>query len=263
MQRYKLIVEYDGAGFVGWQSQENGPSIQDAIEKAARSFCGEEVRAFAAGRTDAGVHAIAMTAHMDFARQTDGDVVRDALNHFLQPAPIAILAVSAVDSEFHARFSAVARSYRYLINTRRAPLALNAGRAWRIARVLDVAAMHDAAQRLVGKHDFSTFRAAPCQAASPVKTLNEIAVTSAEPSVPEPAGGMVQISVTAPSFLHHQVRSIAGSLVEVGLGKWTNEDFQRVLDAKDRAQCGPVAPAHGLYFERAHYDANLRNSNAT
>ncbi len=245
MPRYRLTLEYDGGAFVGWQRQENGASVQGALEDAVFRFCGERVTAAAAGRTDAGVHALAMTAHIDLAKRREPFVIGEAVNFHLKPAPVAVLGVEEADDAFHARFSAAGRRYLYRIVNRRAPLALEAGRAWRVAAVLDAEAMHAGAQHLVGRHDFSTFRAAQCQAASPVKTLNEISCAR--------VGEEIDIRVAAPSFLHHQVRSIAGSLVEVGAGKWSPAEIGRILRAADRKACGPVAPACGLYFVRADY----------
>lgn len=246
MPRYKLIVEYDGGPFVGWQRQENGPSVQAAIEDAVRALSGEKVVAHAAGRTDAGVHALAMPVHIDLSRDYPAETVRDALNHHLRPAPVAILSAQTVSANFHARFSARARHYLYRIVNRRAPLTLDAGRAWRVARPLDAEAMNAAARRLVGRHDFSTFRAAQCQAASPVKTLSALSAAR--------AGEEISVYASAPSFLHHQVRSMVGALVEAGLGRWTPDDVEAALKACDRRACAPVAPAHGLYFLRADYD---------
>lgn len=246
MQRYKLTVEYDGGPFVGWQSQENGPSVQAAIESAVKAFCGVESRAHAAGRTDAGVHALAMPVHVDLPRAFPSGVVRDALNHYLRPNPIAVLAAEEMGEEFHARFSATARHYLYRIVNRRAPLALDRGKAWRVSGTLDAPAMNEAARCLIGRHDFSTFRAAQCQAASPVKTLTELSVTR--------AGDLVELRASAPSFLHHQVRSLVGTLVQIGLGRWPVSKMKAVLEAADRSACGPVAPPDGLYFVRADYD---------
>lgn len=245
-QRYRLLLEYDGGDYVGWQRQENGPSIQAALEEAVHRFCGETCNAVAAGRTDAGVHALGMTAHIDLSKNHDANVVREAINFHLKPAPIAVLDAVKVDDEFHARFSARSRRYLYRILNRRAPLALDKARVWRISGRLDAERMHRAAQHLVGKHDFSTFRAAQCQSASPIKSLSEISCVR--------TADEVAIRVCAPSFLHHQVRSIAGSLVEVGLGKWSPDDIARILTAADRKQCGQVAPAQGLYFVSAIYD---------
>ncbi|MEM8772164.1 MAG: tRNA pseudouridine(38-40) synthase TruA [Pseudomonadota bacterium] len=248
MPRYKLLIEYDGGPFVGWQRQENGPSIQEAVEEAARLLSGESVAVHGAGRTDAGVHALGMTAHLDLARDYGADVVCDALNHHLKPAPIAILEAEEVSVDFHARFSCTARSYEYRIINRRAPLALDAGKAWRASAPLDAAAMHAAAQVFVGTHDFTTFRAAACQSASPVKSVDKISVSR--------MGDEIVTRCSARSFLHHQIRSFVGSLVEVGRGKWKARDLKAALEAKDRAACGPVAPAEGLYFVRADYDIN-------
>lgn len=245
MARYKLILEYDGTNFVGWQRQENGLSVQEVLEQAAKAFCGEDIAAFAAGRTDAGVHALAMTAHMDIEKETRADKVKDAVNQHMRPHPIAILSAEEVSDDFHARFSCVRRAYEYRIVNRRAPLALDMGRAWRVPQKLDADTMHEAAQCLVGKHDFTTFRAAACQSDSPVKTLDEISVSR--------MGEDIFIRCAARSFLHHQVRSMTGSLVEVGKGKWRVKEMKAALDAADRTRCGQVAPAEGLYFVRAEY----------
>ncbi|PQA88124.1 tRNA pseudouridine(38-40) synthase TruA [Hyphococcus luteus] len=245
MARYKLTLEYDGTNFVGWQRQDNGLSIQEVLEDAAKAFCGEDVAAFAAGRTDAGVHALAMTAHIEIEKAVSADKVRDAINHHMRPHPISILSAEAADDDFHARFSCKRRAYEYRIVNRRSPLALDVGRAWRVPQALDAEAMHEAAQCLVGKHDFTTYRAATCQSDSPVKTLDEISVSR--------MGEDVFIRCVARSFLHHQVRSITGSLVEVGKGKWRVRDMKAALEAADRTRCGQVAPAEGLYFVRAEY----------
>ena len=247
MHRYKLILEYDGRPYVGWQRQENGPSIQAALEAAAQRLCGAPVTAFAAGRTDAGVHALGMCVHIDLPKAYSADAVRDALNqHMGKTNPVAILQADEVSEEFHARFSCVGRAYEYRIINRRAPLTLDEGRAWRIPVSLEVDVMHQAAQVLIGQHDFTTFRASACQAASPVKTLNEVSVSR--------HGGDVIVRCAARSFLHNQVRSIVGTLVEVGKGKWKARDVGSALAAKDRAACGQVAPADGLYFVRADYE---------
>jgi len=245
MARYKLIIEYDGTDFVGWQRQENGLSIQESIERAVAAFCGETVNAHAAGRTDSGVHAFAMAAHIELVKDWPADVVRDALNHHLLPAPIVILAAERVADDFHARFSCVGRAYEYRIVNRRTPLALDRNRAWRVTFKLDAEAMDKAAQVLVGRHDFTTFRSTKCQSDSPVKTLNEISVSR--------VGEDIYIRCAARSFLHNQVRSFVGSLVEVGKGKWRARDIKAALEAADRTRCGPVAPAEGLYFLRADY----------
>ncbi len=245
MPRYKLTLEYDGGGFVGWQRQENGLSIQEAVENAVHRFCGEHVHVYSAGRTDSGVHALAMAAHLDLETSWPVKTIRDALNFHLRPAPISILSVELAADDFHARFSCVRRAYEYRIINRRAPLALDRGRAWRVAVRLDAEAMHDAAQVLVGRHDFTTFRSAKCQSASPVKSVEEISVMRLAEDI--------FIRCSARSFLHNQVRSFAGSLAEVGKGKWRARELKAALEAKDRAACGPVAPGEGLYFLRADY----------
>lgn len=247
MPRYKLIVEYDGAPFVGWQRQENGLSVQAALEAAINALCGVEATMHAAGRTDAGVHALAMPTHVDLPRAFPPDKVRGAVNHYLRPAPVAVLSAELASDDFHARFSARARHYLYRIVNRRAPLALDRGKAWRIPGDIDARAMHAAGEALVGRHDFSTFRAARCQAASPVKTLTALSV--------DKDGEEIVVRASAPSFLHRQVRSMVGSLVQVGLGRWPSDDIAAALAARDRAACGPVAPPEGLYFVKADYDA--------
>jgi tRNA pseudouridine38-40 synthase len=243
--RFKLTVEYDGGAFVGWQRQDNGPSVQQAIEEAISRFCGENVHTYAAGRTDAGVHARGQVVHFDLARLTTPEQVRDALNFHLKPAPVSVLAAEVAAADFHARFSAKARLYLYRIVNRRAPLSLDRGRAWSVGTPLDAAAMHEAAQLLVGHHDFTSFRAALCQAATPMKTLDILEVTR--------AGEEVQIAARARSFLHHQVRNMVGTLKLVGEGKWTREDVARALAARDRSAAGPTAPAEGLYLMGVWY----------
>jgi tRNA pseudouridine38-40 synthase len=245
MPRYKLTIEYDGTPYVGWQVQDNGPSVAGEIENAVEKFAGERVQVMGAGRTDAGVHALAQVAHLDLAKEWDADTVRDALNAQLRPAPVAIIAAERVADDFHARFSAVKRYYLYRIVNRRADLALDRDRVWKIARPLDAGAMHEAAQHLVGHHDFTTFRSTECQAKSPVKTLDELIVTR--------AGEEIRIKVSARSFLHNQVRSMAGSLAQVGEGRWSGDDLRAALESKNRAACGPVAPACGLYLVRVEY----------
>lgn len=246
MPRYHLTLEYDGGPFVGWQRQDNGPSVQAALERVARKLDPDAGELYGAGRTDSGVHAYAMAAHLDLAKDLPADTVRDALNYHLKPDPIAVLAAEQVSEEFHARFSAVKRGYVYRIIARRAPLALERGKAWRIPKALDHDSMHEAAQALIGTHDFTTFRDAQCQADSPVKSLDKAAVIGLP-------GGEIQVTVEAISFLHRQVRSIVGSLVEVGLGKWSPADFKAALDAADRTSCGPVAPPDGLYLAFVRY----------
>ncbi len=245
MPRFKLTVEYDGTPFVGWQRQENGLSVQQVIEEAVLGFCAENVTAYAAGRTDAGVHALGQVVHVNLAKDWDEKTVRDALNAHIGSQPISVLTAAIVDDDFHARFSATARAYRYRIVNRAAPLAVDANRAWRVPRPLDADAMHRASQALVGKHDFTTFRAAQCQAKSPVKTLTSISVGR--------TGETLTIRVAAPSFLHNQVRAIVGSLKLVGEGKWTEEQVGEALAARDRSACGPTAPAEGLYLESVSY----------
>ena len=245
MTRWKLTLEYDGGGFVGWQRQDNGPSVQQALEEAVTRFCGETVRAHAAGRTDAGVHATGQVVHLDIAKETTAETVRDALNFHLKPAPVAVLTVEPVEDGFHARFSATGRAYLYRIVNRRAPLALERGRAWLVGAPLDAASMHDAAQVLAGRHDFTSFRAALCQAASPVKTLDRLEVMR--------HGEEIAIVAEARSFLHHQVRNMVGTLKLVGEGKWTKADVARALAARDRAAAGPTAPPEGLYLTGVKY----------
>ena len=246
MTRFKLTLEYDGSGFVGWQRQDNGPSIQAALEEAVTGFCGEQVTVHGAGRTDAGVHALGQVAHLDIAKRIGADKLRDALNAHLRPAPIAVLRAEPVDEDFHARFSATRRRYRYRIVNRRAPLALERGKAWFVPTTLDAAAMQGAAQALIGEHDFTSFRAAECQAKSPVKTLDRLSVTR--------DGEMISVEANARSFLHHQVRNMVGTLRLVGEGKWSAADLRAALDAKDRAAAGPTAPAEGLYLVAVDYD---------
>lgn len=245
MPRYKLLIEYDGAPFVGWQAQENGLSVQSVIEAAVLAFAGERAVVHGSGRTDAGVHAFGQVAHIDLNREWRADTVRDALTAQLRPHPVAVLAAEQVPETFEARFSARKRHYLYRIVNRRADLALDRGRAWRVPRRLDADAMHAAAQRLLGKHDFTTFRATECQAKSPVKTLDQLDVTR--------VGDEIRVTTSARSFLHHQVRSMVGSLVHVGEGKWSADDLAGALAAKDRAACGQVAPADGLYLVAVDY----------
>jgi tRNA pseudouridine38-40 synthase len=245
MPRYKLLLEYDGTPFVGWQVQDNGPSVQGRLAQAIKDFSGEETLPRGAGRTDAGVHALGQVAHFDLAKEWPTDKVRDALNAQLRPDPIAVLACDIVAGDFDARFSALARHYLYRIVNRRAPLALDRDRAWQVVQRLDAAAMHDAAQLLVGHHDFSTFRSSECQAASPLKTLDRLAVHR--------EGEEIRIEASARSFLHNQVRSMVGSLKLVGEGKWSAGDLEQALEARDRAACGPVAPASGLYLAKVDY----------
>ncbi len=246
MPRYRLTIEYDGRPFSGWQRQAHAPSVQETLERAAGELNGgEPVEVLGAGRTDAGVHALGQAAHLDLTREIRADKLRDALNAHLRPDPVAVLDAEKVGEDFHARFDAIERSYLYRIINRRADLALDAGRAWRAPVRLDHEAMHEAAQALVGQHDFSTFRDAQCQAESPVKTLDSIDVSR--------LGEEVQVRCAARSFLHRQVRSIVGSLVDVGRGKEPVAWIAEILEAADRARCGPVAPADGLYLVAVRY----------
>ncbi|KAB7742864.1 tRNA pseudouridine(38-40) synthase TruA [Parvibaculum sedimenti] len=246
MPRYKLTIEYDGTNFVGWQSQAEGGSVQDALEAGFKGFCGEDIRVNGAGRTDAGVHALGQVAHVDLPTSVRTDTLRDAVNAHMRPHPVSIVEVEEVGDDFEARFSATRRHYLYRIVNRRAPLTLDRGQAWLVHKPLDADAMHAAAQVLVGKHDFTTFRSMQCQAKSPVKTLDELSVSR--------YGEEIEIIARARSFLHNQVRSLVGSLKLVGEGKWTARDLDRALKARDRAACGPVAPPDGLYLLKVDYD---------
>jgi tRNA pseudouridine38-40 synthase len=250
--RFRLTVEYDGRAYMGWQRQAHGPSVQQAIEEAVRAITGEEATLHAAGRTDAGVHALAMTAHVDIAKPITAFRLVDGVNAKLRPQPIAILEAWEVPEDWHARFSCIGRRYLYRIENRRAPLALDAGRAWRVPVVLHADAMDHAARVLVGRHDFTTFRSAHCQAESPVKTLDLLRVRR--------LGTSIEIEAAARSFLHHQVRSMVGCLQLVGRGKWSERDLRQALQARDRAALGFNAPPDGLYFVEATYDPPSPNS---
>ena len=245
MSRYKLTIEYDGARYAGWQRQDNARTVQQALEEAALALNGEPTVVTGAGRTDSGVHALGQVAHIDLAKPLPAGKVRDALNAHLRPNPIAILNAEDAPPEFHARFDATGRSYIYRIISRRADLTLDKHRAWRVAAALDAGAMHAAAQALVGRHDFSTFRYIHCQADSPVKTLDSIRV--------QRKAEEIIVETTARSFLHHQVRSMVGSLVEVGRGRQEVRWISDILHAADRTLCGPVAPAAGLYLASVSY----------
>ena len=246
MTRFRLTIEYDGRPFMGWQRQGHGPSVQQAVEEAIFAITGEEVAVHAAGRTDAGVHALAMAAHVDIKRPISAFRLADAINAKLRPAPVAVLFAEEAGDDWHARFSCVGRRYVYRIVNRRAPLALEAGRAWRVPVVLHADIMHKAAQALVGRHDFTTFRSAHCQADSPVRTLDRLAVRR--------LGEVIEVEAAARSFLHHQVRSMVGCLQLVGRGKWTAKDLKQALEARDRAALGFNAPPDGLYFVEALYE---------
>ena len=245
MTRFALTIEYDGRPFMGWQRQDHGPSVQAAIERAAKEILQEDVTAHAAGRTDAGVHALGMRAHLDVMRAITPFRLMEALNARLRPDPVAILDCQIVPDDWHARFSCLARHYEYRILSRRAPLTWEKGLAWRVPQELDAPAMHDAAQILVGRHDFTTFRSAHCQSDSPVKTLDRLDVIN--------DGDRISVFASARSFLHHQVRSMVGCLELVGQGKWSKGDLKRALEAADRAALGFNAPPDGLYFLRADY----------
>lgn len=245
MPRYKLTIEYDGSGYCGWQRQDSGPSVQAALEQAVLGFCQAATVVQCAGRTDAGVHATAQVAHFDAPREYRTDRVRDGLNFHLRPHPVAVLAAEAVDDDFHARFSAIGRSYLYRIVNRRAPAALDVGRVWWVPVALDVDLMQKGADQLLGHHDFTTFRASECQAKSPMKTLDELTVTR--------VGEEIHITTAARSFLHHQVRNMVGTLRLVGEGKWTPADVRRALEAKSRSAGGPTCPPDGLYLTGVKY----------
>ena len=245
MPRYRITVEYDGSPYRGFQVQTDQPSVQASLERAIRGFAGQDAAVAAAGRTDTGVHALGQVAHFDLDRDWPPDTVRNAMNAHLADEPIAVLEAAMAGPDFHARFSATGRRYRYRILNRRARPALEQGRVWHVKRPLDVDAMQAAAQALAGHHDFTTFRDAGCQAKSPMKTLDEARVWR--------QGEEVLLEFAARSFLHRQVRSMTGSLAEVGLGRWTPADLKAALDAQDRAACGPVAPAEGLFLVSVEY----------
>ncbi len=252
MPRYKLTIEYDGGGFVGWQRQENGLSVQQAIEDAIEKFCGRETTLYGAGRTDTGVHALGQVAHFDLAEAVEADTIRDALNFHVRPAAISILAAEPVDDEFHARFSATERSYLFRIINRRPPLTLDKGRAWHVGTPLDSDAMAEAAQALVGFHDFTSFRSVHCQAESAEKTMNHISVIR--------EGEEIRLLLRAPSFLHNQARIIAGTLGWVGEGKWTPKNVADALAERDRTAAGPTAPPEGLYLLDVVYGEQKRRN---
>lgn len=245
MPRFKLTIEYDGSGFVGWQRQENGLSVQQALEESIAEFSGQAVTAHGAGRTDSGVHALGQVVHIDLDGETEPETVRDAINFHLKPAAVAVLTAETADGNFHARISATQRAYVYRIVNRRAPLAVDRDRAWWVPTPLDTEAMAAVAGALLGRHDFSTFRAAGCQADSPVKTLDTVDVTG--------DGEHIRVTVRARSFLYRQVRNIVGTLKLVGEGKWTPGDVRTALAARDRSAGGPTAPAHGLYLLEVKY----------
>jgi tRNA pseudouridine38-40 synthase len=248
MTRFALTLEYDGRPFMGWQHQDHGPSVQQAVEIAIKTITQQDIRVFAAGRTDAGVHALGMRAHFDLETKLTPFRLMEGLNAGLRPHPVAVLACDIVPDDWHARFACIGRRYVYKITNRRAPLTLDRGQSWQVARPLDASLMHEAAQELVGQHDFTTFRSAHCQAQSPVKTLDSISVTR--------YGEEIEVEAAARSFLHHQVRSMVGCLKLVGDGKWTRDDLLKALKAKDRDALGFNAPPDGLYFVDAIYPAS-------
>jgi len=243
--RWRLTIEYDGGPFMGWQRQEHGPSVQQALEEALFRMTGEVAAVHAAGRTDAGVHALAMSAHVEIEKTVTAHRLREGLNALVRPHPISVLAVEEVADDWHARFSCIGRRYLYRILNRRAPPALERGKAWHIPVPLDVEAMREGAAMLVGRHDFTTFRSVQCQSDSPVKTLDRLEVSR--------VGEEVHVQAAARSFLHHQVRSMVGCLALVGRGQWQPEDIRQALEARDRAALGLNAPPHGLYFVEAVY----------
>ena len=245
MARFKLTIEYDGTPFAGWQRQAGQMSVQEAVETAIERFCAEKVAIQAAGRTDSGVHALGQVVSFDLSGDRDPFRVREALNYHLKPHPVAVVEAEAVGDDFEARFSAIARHYEYRILNRRARAALEAGRVWHVPMPLDADAMHAAAQMILGQHDFTTFRAAECQANSPIRTLDVLTVSR--------QADHIVVTAKARSFLHSQVRSMVGSLKLVGEGKWRPADFRAALDAKRRAACGPLAPPDGLYLTRVDY----------
>ena len=248
MTRFALTLEFDGTPFVGLQRQDNGPSVQEAVERAVHGVTGEVATLHSAGRTDTGVHALAMRSHVDIEKDIDPFRLMEALNAHLRPDPVAVVACEVVSDDWHARFSCIGRAYEYRIVNRRAPLTLDLNRAWQVPQRLDENAMHRAAQALVGRHDFSTFRSVQCQSASPVKTLDRLTVRR--------EGETVVIETAARSFLHHQVRSMVGCLALVGMGRWREEQVAEALAARDRQALGLNAPPHGLYFVRAVYPAD-------
>ncbi|HEU0285097.1 MAG TPA: tRNA pseudouridine(38-40) synthase TruA [Sphingomicrobium sp.] len=245
MTRWRLTIEFDGRPFMGWQRQDHGPSVQQAIEEAIHRMTGELAAVHAAGRTDAGVHALAMAAHVDIAKSLTEHRLREGVNALVRPEPISVTEVQPVNDDWHARFSCIGRKYLYRILNRRAPPALDRGRVWHIAVPLDVEAMADSAAILVGRHDFTTFRSVHCQSGSPVKTLDRLDVRR--------VGEEIHIEAAARSFLHHQVRSMVGCLALVGRGQWQADDIRRALQARNRAELGLNAPSEGLYFVKAVY----------
>ena len=245
MTRWRLTIEFDGGPFMGWQRQDHGPSVQQTLEQAIHRMTGELATVHGAGRTDAGVHALAMTAHVDITKNVTEHRLREGLNAVMRPQPVSVLAAEHAPEDWHARFSCIERRYLYRILNRRAPAALDAGRVWHVAVPLDVEAMQEGAAHLVGYHDFTTFRSVHCQSESPVKTLDRLDVSR--------IGEEIRVEASARSFLHHQVRSMVGCLALVGRGQWRPADIREALEARDRAELGLNAPPHGLYFVGATY----------
>ena len=243
MTRFKINLEYDGTNLIGWQENQDGPSVQSLLQDAIFQFCGERVTVFSAGRTDAGVHAVNMVAHFDLERNQEPETVMRAMNFYLAEKPVAVLNCEKVNNDFHSRFSCVARHYKYVVINRSSPVVLQKNRAWWVPQKLDVNAMKIAAQKLVGKHDFTSFRAAQCQSKSPIKTLDSVSITQ--------SGDEIIFEFSARSFLHHQVRNMVGTLVEIGMGK--TYDIDEIFAAKNRSAAGINAPACGLYFVKADY----------
>ena len=244
--RYKVTIEYDGVPFVGWQKQKNGLAVQECIEKAVFSLSQEKATVFGAGRTDAGVHAVGQVAHFDLLNKDfKEDIITNALNHYLRPHPISIRKTEIVIENFHSRFDAIERKYLYRVINRKTPLTIKKGRAWWVIKKLNIDRMKECIPFIIGKHDFSTFRSSHCQSDSPVKTINDLKITQTENDI--------YFGICARSFLHHQVRSIVGSLKMVGEGTWTPNDFQNALESKNRARCGALAPSDGLYFMEVKY----------
>lgn len=245
MPRYKLTIEYDGTGLVGWQKQENGPSVQQFLEEAIEALTQERIETVGSGRTDAGVHALGQVVHFDLEKNFEEHNIRDGLNHHLKKNNISVISAEIVDGEFHARFDAKKRKYLYRILPRKSPPALRKGKVWHVYQPIDIQAMEEASKCLIGKHDFTSFRATVCQAKSPVKTLDKIEI--------EQKDDEIHVTVEARSFLHHMVRNIVGTLVQVGIGKWQPDDVKKALEAKDRSAAGLNAPAEGLYFVEVKY----------
>ncbi|HNY25632.1 MAG TPA: tRNA pseudouridine(38-40) synthase TruA [Alphaproteobacteria bacterium] len=250
MSRYKLILEYDGTNLIGWQENADGDSVQSLLQDAIFKFCAERVVVYSAGRTDAGVHARGMIAHFDLIKETDSNTVMQALNFYLTGKPVSVLNCESVSEDFHSRFLCTQRNYRYVILNRRSPAVLDRDKVWWIPRNLNLKKMKEAASKLIGNHDFTSFRASECQAKSPIKTLDKIEIKTHHDSF----GQYIYIDFSARSFLHHQVRNIVGTLVEIGLGK--SLDIDEILNAKNRSAAGPTAPASGLYFINAEYPTN-------